>query len=243
MSDRRRSAPLSARAFLYLYGASVAGLCLLGLAFGQLGHEARVDEPTDLDNFVHDWVVRHRHDWPALTSAFHVATLFGNPDVATLATAVITFGLYVLHRKGLAGVRKAEPFVWLGAILGGRLLSIGLKLFYQRERPPVLNRMVSETTYSFPSGHSVFAAVFFSMLAYVLARMIPATHAWLRLVSVALCVVMAVVVAASRVWLGVHYPTDVLGGLLLGICWVFTVWLVRVGWDHWRWRDPTLGDA
>ncbi len=243
MSDHPTSASAAPPSFLWIYGLALLMLCLTGLIFGEMGHDARIDEPTDLDNFVHAWIVRHRECWPVLTSVFRCATLFGNPEVATLCTGAITFGLYYLHRRGLARVRKAEPFVWLGAILGGRFLSVSLKLLYQRERPPLVHRLVTETTYSFPSGHSVFAAVFFSMLAYVLARMIPPAHAWLRIASVGLCMVLAVVVAASRVWLGVHYPTDVLGGLLLGVGWVLTVWLVRLAWDDWRRYRRSLDGA
>jgi undecaprenyl-diphosphatase len=131
-------------------------------------------------------------------------------------------------------VRAAEPFVWLVAILGGRLLSLLFKELFKRERPPVLHRLVPETTYSFPSGHSVFAAVFFSMLAYVVVRSIRPDRVALRLTASLGCVVLAVAVAASRVWLGVHYPTDVMGGLLLGVGWVFSVWLARAGWHSWR---------
>ncbi len=238
-----RTAARPARFFVWLYGAALVVLCALGFLFERMGNSARIDEPTDFDNFVHAWVIQHRADWPALTLLFRAATLFGNPDIATTATAVITFGLYALHRRGLARVRKAETFVWLGAILGGRLLSIGMKIIFQRERPPIVHRLVPvpESSYSFPSGHSVFAAVFFAMLAYVLVRTIPATHVWMRVLAAIWCVFLAILVAVSRVWLGVHYPTDVMGGLLLGVGWVVTVWLIRVGWDHWR--DHSLRNA
>ena len=59
--------------------------------------------------------------------------------------------LYALHRRGLAGVRQAEAFIWLGAVLGGRLLSLGLKEVFQRERPPVVHRLVPVTAAS-PTG-------------------------------------------------------------------------------------------
>lgn len=243
MLERPRPLPVSPRFFVVLYALAFSLLCLLGIAFGELGHIARIEEPTGLDQSIHAWVVAHRVRWPILTLIFRWATLFGDPEVATVATVSITIGLFYLHRQGLAGVRQAEPFVWLGALLGGRFLSILLKLAYQRERPPLVNRLVSESTYSFPSGHSVFAAVFFVMLAFVLARMIPASRVWQRVIAVLLCVLFALVVAASRVWLGVHYPTDVLGGLLLGFSWALTVWLIRNGWDYWRLRPGIAGGA
>ncbi len=234
MRDPEIPQSASTRFPLWVYGVSLLVLGLLGFAFGQLGQSDQIDDPTDFDNFIHAWVVARRTNWPILTALFHWATRFGNPDVATMATALITFGLYAMHRRGVAGIRKSEAFVWLGVILSGRLLSSWLKLVYQRERPPVLHRLVLESTYSFPSGHSVFAAVFFTMLAALLARFVPGSRPWVRVGVVALCLFFAVLIGVSRVWLGVHYPTDVFGGLILGAGWVLVVWVVRFGWRHWQ---------
>jgi undecaprenyl-diphosphatase len=218
--------------------AALISLVALGFVLHRLGDAERVDEPSDLDVSIHARVVAHRPALSGLTTLSHAATRFGNPNVATFWTAVVTFGLYGLSRRGVAGVRRSEALVWLGAILGGRLLSLWLKGIYHRERPPVLHRLVVEDSYSFPSGHSTFAAVFFTMLAVVLARLMPPRWRWLRAASVGVCLVLAVLVGMSRIWLGVHYPTDVIGGLLLGFGWVLAVTLARRGWDGWRGRRP-----
>jgi len=131
--------------------------------------------------------------------------------------------------RGCRGSGGRDALVFLATILGGRFLSIGLKLSFRRERPPELHRLVFENTYSFPSGHSVFAAVFFTMLAVLIVRLVPARRPIVRAGAVAACLAMAVLVGVSRVWLGVHYPTDVLGGLLLGFGWVLAVSLLRRG--------------
>jgi undecaprenyl-diphosphatase len=218
---------------------ALALLTLLAVAFilDHMGHPGWVDEPNDLDIAVHAWVIRHRPDWPWVTGLMALTTRFGNPNVATFATAVVTFGLYALSRVDPARVRRSEAVVWLGSILGGRLLSIGLKLVFRRERPPVSNRLVFEDTFSFPSGHSVFAAVFFTMLAVMLVRVIPPRWFWGRVAAVAACLTTAVTIGLSRVWLGVHYPTDVAGGLILGLGWVVAVALTRRGLDLARERN------
>ena len=228
------------RAVFGVPAATLLALAALGFLLHRLGDAERVDEPSDLDIFIHTWVVRNRPDWPMVTDLFHAATRFGNPNIATFATALVTFGLYALSRMGVGRVRRAEAMVWLGAILGGRWLSLFLKEVYHRERPPVVHRLVVETSYSFPSGHSVFAAVFFAMLAVVLARLLPARWVCVRAVTVVTCLALAVLVGASRIWLGVHYPTDVLGGLLLGFGWVFAVTMLRRGWARWQGR-PAQG--
>jgi undecaprenyl-diphosphatase len=116
------------------------------------------------------------------------------------------------------------------------MLNLALKLWFRRERPPELHRLIEEGGFSFPSGHSAFAGVFFGMLALLIARGTPERPAWFRVVGVLACLVLAVLVAASRVWVGVHYPSDVIGGLLVGAGWAVAAWLVRTGWAHWRFR-------
>jgi len=228
--------PADARSLIRL----VAALVAFGFVFDLLGHGGRVDEPTDLDVFVNEWVVTHRSAWPGLTDFFHLATRFGDPVLAVTATVAVTAALLTLARRGVAGLRWTDALAWLGAILGGRYLSAGLKLVFRRERPPPVGRLVDEATYSFPSGHSVFAAAFCTMLAFILVRLIPPERVWERRAAVASCFALAVVVGVSRVWLGVHYPTDVLGGLLLGAGWVLVVTSFRRGWAV-RGRRPVRG--
>jgi undecaprenyl-diphosphatase len=135
----------------------------------------------------------------------------------------------ILHRRGLAGIGKGEAAFWVAVPLGGELLDLVLKGSFQRERPPPALRFVAETSYSFPSGHSLFAAILFGLAAILLVRFLRGASARKRGVVVGLVVSPAIMIAASRVWLGVHYLTDVLGGLLLGSACLIAPYLVRSG--------------
>jgi membrane-associated phospholipid phosphatase len=229
MSPTAPTASRDRRAWIWTTVVALLGLVILVFVLNWLGHEQLVDESDDHDVFIHTWVVRNRADWPRLTFVFRTATLFGNPLLAALATVLGAIALHGLYRLGVPGVRRCDAAIWLVAIIGSRLLSLALKEIYQRSRPPVVDRLVPENSYSFPSAHSVFAAVFFTMVAVTIFRLIPRGRWALRTAAVSACVVLAVLVGMSRVWLGVHYPTDVIAGLVIGFCWASAVVLATRG--------------
>ncbi|MHC5544197.1 phosphatase PAP2 family protein, partial [Singulisphaera rosea] len=207
MQDPPPRDPRRLQADFWRAGIVLIVLGALIFAYGQAGKPTWVSRAGVLDRKVHDWVVSTRGNWPGLTSFFHAATRFGNPDIATVATLAMTAGLYVLWRRGVAGVRRSDAFFWLAVIVGGRFVCSALKELIRRERPPLGNRLIAETAFSFPSGHSVFASAFFTMLAILLLRIIPEARHRLRWLAAIACLPAAILVALSRVWLGVHYPT------------------------------------
>jgi len=159
-----------------------------------------------------------------------------NTPVATAITFAIALLLYGLGRRRVGLLRRREAIFWLSVAFGGRGIEVLLKDYFQRDRPPLLYRLVTETSFSFPSGHSVFAAILFTMLAILITRALPRlSRAW-RIAVGLLCLLMALLVGASRVWLSVHYVTDVGGGLVLGLAWVEIAYLIRFGWGHWNHR-------
>jgi undecaprenyl-diphosphatase len=225
---------------LWLYLVALCALAAVGYGFGEVAKAARVFVAGDIDLTIPAWVRVHASRHPAATQFFQIVTVLGNFAVGDCLILLIALGLVLLHRERLAGIRRADALFWIGVTMGGRLLNILLKLHFNRERPPVKNWLIAATGLSFPSGHAVFAGVFFGMLALFLARSSPGRPVWIRVLGVLACVTMAALVAASRVWLGVHYPTDVIGGLLLGVGWVIAAWLVRSNWARWRfhrWRS------
>jgi undecaprenyl-diphosphatase len=148
--------------------------------------------------------------------------------------------LVVLAVAALAGVldwarrrRLAVLGFMLTVVLGQNLIANGVKLLVDRERPPVPH-LVAATGFSFPSGHAAAAAATYSALALVLGRGRPwRVKAWLGTAAVA----VVLVVSASRVLLGVHWLTDVLGGAALGAAW-FLVCSVAFGGTLLRFGAP-----
>jgi undecaprenyl-diphosphatase len=106
---------------------------------------------------------------------------------------------------------------------GGGLLSTAMKQLFGRDRPDVVPHLVAVTSASFPSGHSMLAAILYLTLGALLARFAARRRTKVYLLKVALCITF--VVGSSRVYLGVHYPTDVLAGWCAGLVWALLCWL------------------
>lgn len=144
-------------------------------------------------------------------------TSLGGPIIVALVT-VSVFGYLLLSRR----VRLAA--LVLTAVLGGWGLNELMKVAFNRPRPEVVPHLVEVSSYSFPSGHSMLSAILYTTLAALLARVQPTRR--LRLYVLAVGVVLMVLVGCSRVYLGVHYPSDVLGGWCIGVGWSLAVAVV-----------------
>lgn len=131
----------------------------------------------------------------------------------------------LLRRRWRAGVFAAI------ATAGGGLLNVGAKLYFARDRPTLWRSISPQDTFSFPSGHAMGSAV----LALVLVLLAWRTRWRWPVLLVAGVFVLAV--GASRVYLGVHYPSDVLGGWLAALAWVLGVHAALYGHRHWG-RPP-----
>jgi undecaprenyl-diphosphatase len=167
--------------------------------------------------------LRHKDDLdravgPAwLPEAAADITALGGTTVTTLITlAVIGFLL----------MRRLYHAVWLVVIaaVGGGVLTSGIKHIIARPRPPESLRLDMVTSASFPSGHSLVSAVIYLTLAALLTRLVDRTRLKAYILTVAILAV--VLIGLSRVYLGVHYPTDVLAGWTLGLAWALLCWLV-----------------
>ncbi len=140
------------------------------------------------------------------------------------STAVLIFvvaaGAGYLALRG----RRAEALLLVGAVGGGTMLSSVLKLGFDRPRPGFGSPLVEVYTASFPSGHAMLSAVTYLTLGAMLIR--GEGPGWTKTYILALAVLTTFLVGASRIYLGVHWPTDVLAGWSVGAAWTLLCWLL-----------------
>lgn len=110
--------------------------------------------------------------------------------------------------------------LWAGGLIGNAIIVQAIKQYYQRPRPEFLNPFLSEANFSFPSGHAAGAVVMFGLMGYILLTQFPEWPLSRKLVVVTLVVWLGVFIGASRLALGVHYPTDVATGWLVASSWL-----------------------
>ena len=168
------------------------------------------------DELLH-WVEAHRTG--SLTNAMLFVTLLGNGAIE------IPFALgaaTLLWVRGHAPIAKRYVF----AAACCELVYVILKPSFHRERPSIIPRLGDAGWYSYPSGHAMLAPVMWSLGLLLLAA--TTTRKAARIPLAALAVLLPPAIAASRVYLGVHYPSDVLAGLLLGSGWALWWWPVSL---------------
>jgi membrane-associated phospholipid phosphatase len=162
-----------------------------------------------LDAHIHDWAIAERR--AGATPFFVAVTIVGGPvGVATILIAVAIL-LVVRHRW--------RWLVYLAITAGGGgLLNLLLKQYFERARPDVAEMLRRANGYSFPSGHAMGSTVAFGALAYLAFRVLP--HWRWRAGAIALALALVTSVAASRVYLGVHWLSDVGAGIVAGGAWI-----------------------
>ncbi len=174
------------------------------------------------------------------------ATPIGPEWVAESARDVTALGstlVLMLATLGVAGFlaldrRYAAMAFVLGAVGSGWALSMLLKAAFDRPRPDLVPHLMRVYFSSFPSGHSMMSAVVYGTLGASLSSLV--THRRLKFYFLSLAAILAGLVGASRVYLGVHYPTDVLAGWSAGLAWSTLCWLVARRLQRQGTIEPTV---
>jgi undecaprenyl-diphosphatase len=154
-------------------------------------------------------------DW--LAEAGRDMTAMGGVLVLVLVTAAVVGYLAMVQKHGAV-------VLVLVASLGGLAISSGLKHHYKRPRPNVVPHLSYVVTSSFPSGHAMMSSTVYLTLGALLSRF--TARRWLKIYYMLVALVLVFLIGISRVFVGVHYPTDVLAGWSAGLCWAIVCWLV-----------------
>lgn len=222
--------------------AAVAAMLAFGLggwAFLSIADEVAEGETHGVDFAILAALrVAGSPDQPVGPSWLHLAaadlTALGSVTVLSLIVLTVA-GLYLATRK------PAGALVLLAAAGGGVLVSQGLKGLFGRERPPFAYHAVEASNPSFPSGHALLSAVVFLSLGALAARFAKRRRVKAYLIGAA--VLATVLIGLTRIYLGVHWASDVLAGWCVGAAWACAWWLAAWAWERWRGPIETRGDA
>lgn len=167
----------------------------------------------------------------------HVAAV----DVTALGSVAVLSLIILLAFALLASLRRwGEAVLLLGGAVGGVSISQGLKLLFGRERPDMAYRAVEAVNASFPSGHAMLSAVVFLTLGVLTARF--SERRRVKVLAISAAILLSLLVGASRVYLGVHWASDVLAGWCVGAAWAMVCWLGAYLVRR-RIRTPSASDA
>ncbi|RKD14485.1 hypothetical protein BCY91_08420 [Pelobium manganitolerans] len=183
--------------------------------FYELTEELSDNKLELFDNFIIEHVVSWRT--PLHTEWMKSVTLVGNLIGYVLIIPILT--IFFIIRKNW----RLSIEITLVLLLSSGL-NVVLKNIIGRERPPEIGRLVEAQFYSFPSGHAMSAITFYGFIIYLSAILIK--KAWLKTLIIVLCLVMTVLIGFSRIYLGVHFPSDILAGYLAGFAWLMFCVLV-----------------
>lgn len=189
-------------------GAVGLATCLLIVfVLSQLFEEVLDREAFAFDTTLLLWL--HQFSNPMLDRVMLTITTLGNPRVVVPVAAVSLVILWLQRYK-------QEAKIFAIACLGGTILNTGMKLAFSKPRPELWHRLITETSFSFPSGHALGSVVLYGFLAYVLSIHYPKYSQ----IIYTLAGVLIIAIGLSRLYLGVHWPTDVLAGYGIGFLWL-----------------------
>ncbi|WP_207857978.1 phosphatase PAP2 family protein [Lucifera butyrica] len=186
------------------------------------------------------WETMFRHAMGVFDNTFiWLVRYFANPTLDHIMIAISTLGYgfsyAVIVTTSFVALAVYRRWLELGGLAlsfaGGAVLNFVLKNLFERTRPDAFH-LVTAAGYSFPSGHAMVSLCFYGMLAFLLARNAQ-TWPWRYFVGV-ITMLLVVAIGISRIYLGVHYPSDVVAGYSAGTMWLLFVISLLMWWEHER---------
>jgi undecaprenyl-diphosphatase len=192
-----------------IFLVSGAAVAIVGTwIFAELASEVRSGGTQRFDDAVLTWLGQHQVPW--IEAAMVEITFLGTATVVLTIVGVAALFLFLTRHK-YSGI------LLLVSTAGGIVLNGILKYHFERPRPQIFTWGTHAVTSSFPSGHATSAAIVYSTVAYLAARL--QKHRWARWTTMFVSALFIVLICGSRLYLGVHYPSDVIAGVAVGLAW------------------------
>lgn len=145
---------------------------------------------------------------PLLTQAFELITMLGAPLTTTIITIIVATIIYKKHRAYIIPL--------LTTAIGAGLTIYTTKIFFHRLRP--LDALITEKSFSFPSGHALISIALYGLITYIIYRNYQKKSQKITIASIGTLLIL--LIGISRLYLGVHYFSDVIGGYFIGSIWL-----------------------
>ncbi|MDB5160006.1 MAG: phosphoesterase, PA-phosphatase-like protein [Candidatus Saccharibacteria bacterium] len=181
------------------------------IIFFRIAGEIAERQPIGLDTTILSWI--HSQANPTLNWIFFDLTTIGNVEVI-LPITILLLAL-LLYKKH----RRHAMLVFFG-VGGAAVANFILKLLFHRDRPAFWQSLITETGYSFPSGHAMLTSALILCIVAILWK-----TKW-RIISIVLGAILILSIGFSRLYLGVHYPTDIVAGWSVSVVWIAIVLLI-----------------
>jgi undecaprenyl-diphosphatase len=209
---RNRLSPEGYAGLHLTVGLVVVLLC--GLCFGAIAEDVSEGDPiVQVDQQMAVWF--HQHGTPRLIELARAISFFGS--VGCVGAISFVIALYFIRHRSWHRVSLVAL-----TMLGGSALNLLLKHFFHRERPVLENPLVTLSSYGFPSGHTMGATMLYGLLALLIWN--SATSRPVRWASASAACLLILFIGFSRIYLGAHFLSDVLGAFAAGLLWLAFCW-------------------
>jgi undecaprenyl-diphosphatase len=187
-------------------GAAIAIACTW--IFVEVASHVQSGATQTFDETVMRWMGTNRIEWIERSLL----------EITALGTGLVVMMIVIIASLFLVATQhRFSAFLLLVASAGGLILNTILKSSFGRPRPQVFEWVTNPGGSSFPSGHAMGSAIVYFTVAYLIARL--EKRRWMRAVTITMSLLLVLLISVSRLYLGVHYPSDVLAGMIIGLGW------------------------
>jgi undecaprenyl-diphosphatase len=192
---------------IYLIGGAALAIACTAL-FVQLASHVQSGATQSFDETVMRWMGAHRIEWIEQSLL----------EITALGTGLVLMMIVLIAALFLVATQhRFSAFLLLVASAGGLVLNTILKSSFDRPRPRLFEWLTSPGGSSFPSGHAMGSAIVYFTVAYLIGRL--EKRRWMRALTILTSLLLVLLISVSRLYLGVHYPSDVLAGMVIGLAW------------------------